>query len=483
MSPSTSGREPAWKEALSGLILQLSIDGKVCERSLLTAARDLIQRDKVFLKDLATSNWLLTFGIDGTAISGKRKFTHAILTLGAMYKKDTVALTELKCVTLAVAQHHDDACGLARIMHEKKLAVESTVGAVALALEIEQLYSKPSLTLHDGTTVRVGIKMCLDLAAARGMRGCRGKVACLCSCKGREGRQKLPGDGTIPAIEAGDSIDCWKTAEAVLQNACAFNSELMSAESLRAAAHLPPSSWDFTADGPWTCRHCSKVVWRSWTELEAERMHVAELRARADAGEVDASKALTSLLGKHADTHLDQLYLCAPVVHAGTDVFIVDPMHALELNVCKTAFKYSFLDKVNDVQREQVSAYFESMCIYFDIHAKGKRNPEQKWMSAADVDDYILGSLRCEKSKSPGLAVNTAVLADIVYGGKVASCTATADTAAAAHSTETPASARKPPSAVASRRSRKHPRQGFCAGSNASTGNAHHRRARSAWRP
>eukprot|EP00965_Chrysotila_dentata_P139311 4605666-Pleurochrysis_carterae.AAC.1 len=74
------------------------------------------------LTDPGVDSWHLTFNIDGTAISGKRKFTHAMVTLAAMYKQRKAVLTELKGATLAIAQHHDDGKGLLVIMRRKQSA-------------------------------------------------------------------------------------------------------------------------------------------------------------------------------------------------------------------------------------------------------------------------------------------------------------------------------------------------------------------------
>eukprot|EP00965_Chrysotila_dentata_P144924 4785973-Pleurochrysis_carterae.AAC.1 len=93
----------------------------------------------------------------------------------------------------------------------------------------------------------------------------------------------------------------------------------------------------------------------------------------------------------HADGHVDQLLFKPPVVEAGADIFIVDSLHGLELNIAKTCFKYTFLDKMDERARNKASEYFSSIGIYFDLRAKKQRNPENKWMSAADVDDYVLG--------------------------------------------------------------------------------------------
>eukprot|EP00965_Chrysotila_dentata_P216842 6189603-Pleurochrysis_carterae.AAC.2 len=49
------------------------------------------------------------------------------------------------------------------------------------------------------------------------------------------------------------------------------------------------------------------------------------------------------------------------------------------------------------------------------MRAKGQRNPENKFMTGATVDDYVMGRLRDPKSKSPGLAANTLAMCELVY--------------------------------------------------------------------
>eukprot|EP00965_Chrysotila_dentata_P250907 6209715-Pleurochrysis_carterae.AAC.1 len=174
------------------------------------------------LTDPARCNWYLTFGIDGTAISGKRKFTHAALSLGAMYKDEKVVLTELKALTLAIGQHHDDSTGLA-LMLRRKTAFPGKEGGGAvtsLAEEIKEVYTSGRVRLSDSSEVPCGLRCCLDLVAARGMRGSRGKSACYCGCQGQGGRQMLPGDGEVEAIPDGDDLATWREAERILLQHC-----------------------------------------------------------------------------------------------------------------------------------------------------------------------------------------------------------------------------------------------------------------------
>ena len=46
--------------------------------------------------------------------------------------------------------------------------------------------------------------------------------------------------------------------------------------------------------------------------------------------------------------------------------------------MAKTAFKYSYMDKMNDSIREKVTSYMSDIGIYFDLRAKGQRKPRAK---------------------------------------------------------------------------------------------------------
>eukprot|EP00965_Chrysotila_dentata_P207395 6184072-Pleurochrysis_carterae.AAC.2 len=73
---------------------------------------------------------------------------------------------------------------------------------------------------------------------------------------------------------------------------------------------------------------------------------------------------------------------------------------------------------MNDYSRTQATEYMNSIVCYLDLRSKGERNPESKCMPGSTVDDFVLGKFRDVKAKSPGLAVNTLALCEIVYGIK-----------------------------------------------------------------
>eukprot|EP00965_Chrysotila_dentata_P041257 1368839-Pleurochrysis_carterae.AAC.4 len=392
--------------------LQVNEDGRVCERGLVATAQLMIARDAdALLPASATSKWWLTFGIDYTTISWKRGFTHAALSLGARYRQGRRMQTELKVMTLAVGQCHDDNGGL-RLMLTDTTAAKGG-GFNSLASDIAQLYHNKKLQ-RKVWLVDCGVRCCLDLAAAHGLRGSRGKTACFCACCASDKRSH-PGDGKLADLPDGDGVAAWLQARDVLRSECSWSKEILSYSLLHDAAHAPPPDWDPEADGAWGCRHCGQNVFTDWASFEEAKARLAAMREAADGGNEDVAKEYLSCMKVHADGHFDQLLYQPPVVEAGADIFIVDPLHDLELNIAKTCFKYAFLDQMDERARSKAFEYFASIGIYFDLRAKKQRNPENKWMSAADVDDYVLGPERDVKSKSPGLAMNTHVLNEIIF--------------------------------------------------------------------
>ena len=180
---------------------------------------------------------------------------------------------------------------------------------------------------------------------------------------------RYPGNGTIPDIPAGDSLDEWRTAQAVLAAACVHGGDFTSPASNLAAAHLLPAGWDFARDGAWVCRHCKAwpqvkkksptsvvknqlplttpppsqptqaKVWSAPGQFEAAVGAHQALQYAAATGDAAARVELAAVEKSHGDTHFDVLLYEPIVIHLNADRFIIDPMHALELNIVKTIWK------------------------------------------------------------------------------------------------------------------------------------------------
>jgi hypothetical protein len=190
---------------------------------------------------------------------------------------------------------------------------------------------------------------------------------------------------------------------------------------LEAATHRLPNGWDFDRDGPWSCSWCDEVIYTALGQQAVAEAKLAALQARASTGDPADRKAakaeLDGILKAHAELHGDALLL-EPLImlnKSGTKCFIVDPMHGLELNLMKTLWKYSFGDRMTDYDRELVAEYLSSINLHLDIRAKGKRDPQQKWFSAAQCDEFVLGSEYFKKAKSPGLIKNVLAICEIIF--------------------------------------------------------------------
>ena len=403
---------PEYKKYLQKYELSVTADGKVAERGFRKLLRTLIERDLRHLTaPTPLSPWHPAFHIDATSISSARGFTHAGITLGAMYRERRKYQSELKLMTLAVGLCKDNAPGLMSMLGDGE--------SEGIAAEFSQVCKEKSIRVSQGgeeVCAPCEPVMCLDFAAARCMRNVHGKAACLCACQKLARLQSYPGDGTVPAIPEGDDLATWKLAEGILKGHCSYGTELMSFPSLRMAAHVPPPEWDFVRDGPWRCEFCRKagleeIVWRSWGEYHGAVKALEALRERA-LDDDDAKKELSNKLSGHAEHHIDQVLYGIPVIHEGTLIYIIDPMHCLELNLAKTAWKYSWGDRMLEPQREKVASYLGSIDLYLDIRAKGKRDPQQKWFSAAQVDLFVDPP---EKHKSPGLMPNVLQMCQLVH--------------------------------------------------------------------
>ena len=79
--------------------------------------------------------------------------------------------------------------------------------------------------------------------------------------------------------------------------------------------------------------------------------------------------------------------------------------------------------------------------LHLDIRAKGKRDPQAKWFSAAQADAFVLGDSHYSKSKSPGLSKNVLAIVEIIFDKH--SVTSALDAAATDIPAKKPKTARK----------------------------------------
>ena len=188
-----------------------------------------------------------------------------------------------------------------------------------------------------------------------------------------------------------------------------------------------------------------------------------DLRARAAADDKEAAKELDTLLTEHAENHLKLVLLAELPLEAGTTIFIVDALHALNLNVAKCGWKYSYGDRMTPQQRSKATTWLNSIDCPLDVRAKGERG-EQKWFRSSEFDTFVLGKQLHAKAKSNGLAENTWAMVDIVFPAHVPPVQSSAAQQGPFSSTTTPARAAAP-AASSSRRNRPAPAAGFGDGS------------------
>ena len=214
---------PHWKKLVASHGLALSADGTVAERGFASTVSQMIARERDLLVCPRRRKWNVCFGIDGTSVSGKRSFSHGFVTLAPMYKQSRAVLTEMKGRTLCIGQHHDHNEGLITMLHRKSAVPgREGTGVSSIAEEIEEIVRSKKIEVN-GECINCDCKGGFDLAAVRGMLATRGKASPICSCSGKEGRQKLPGDDIHVAIpEYGDTLEVWRQAEKILKKGCDY---------------------------------------------------------------------------------------------------------------------------------------------------------------------------------------------------------------------------------------------------------------------
>ena len=413
---------PVYKAHANKFGLNLSEDGKVSSRGFCTTLRTMLRRDAHLLRVPTKERpWHPCFGIDATSISARREFTHAGITIGGLMKMNSHFSSELRLMSLAVGQYHDNAAGINAIIGaDAPTAIADEFSTVAESGELD-LEEPLTLTTDDGGEVEVTCApcepvICLDLAAARAMRQCKGKTACVCNCVGKAGLQGCPGVGGRAEMPEGDDEATWLKAEELLKADCGYGSEIMSYASLQMACHVVPDDFDWSKGG-WRCTHAGcagRVVFANLAAYAHARVTLKALREAAAEDDVKA-KELKDFLKEHADGHLDAILFGIIVIRVGTDRYIIDPLHALELNVGKVCWKWSFTNQMDDKGRERVAAFLDSIGLPLDVREKGKRDRQQKWFSASGFDAFVLGKEHSEKSKSLGLAGNIWEVIHCVY--------------------------------------------------------------------
>eukprot|EP00965_Chrysotila_dentata_P046738 1552156-Pleurochrysis_carterae.AAC.1 len=230
-------------------------------------------------------------------------------------------------MTLAVGQCHDDNAGLGIMLADKPAATGG--GFDCLAVEIARLYCDEMLTLKDGTVVHVGIRCCLDLAAARGLRGSRGKTACLCGCRAAQ-KQAYQGDNNLEDLPDGNGIEVWLPRDVPLRSKCSLvqlgdrHSQLQFAAGCcaRSSTRLEARGYPRLAGLGAACTVTKTCSPTGPTFIDAAKAQLHATNLEADGGDESAANEYVNTMKAHADVHVDQLLFKPPIVETGADIFI-----------------------------------------------------------------------------------------------------------------------------------------------------------------
>ena len=210
---------------------------------------------------------------------------------------------------------------------------------------------------------------CFDLAAARGLRGGRGRCACHCSCLTAAERHAIPS-----CLDADDTSKVeWAEVKKELED-----HELLDYDTMLNDSHTPLDDWDF-AKSPWVCkRDLCGVTFKSKEEYHVQRAIVfIERKDKSDTGKKAAALRGTRHLKFHPS---NQAEFNPPLTLLDMLRVIIDPLHAGLLNLPKTIWKYAFGDRMTNEQRELLAEYLISIDCPLDVRAKGDgRDANHKW--------------------------------------------------------------------------------------------------------
>ena len=301
----------------------------------------------------------------------------------ADYKPGVSTQSEWKVVTAGVGKCDDHWAG-------------QTLLIPRFAKEFNEVARDGVFNMPGVGELHVSPDLCTDMAFTREAGGQRMSAATHCvGCDGdTEKRRNALHE---PPVVRGDETD--EEIDKIL-NKC----ELMTWRTKYMLGHVVP--WDFDwSKGGWSCKFCKKLVYRNQAEEQKELQRLDKLREEA---QVDKEKAkeLEKELKQHALLHNHHVKGRGCRFHVDSLKDLLDIMHGDALNICKTAFKYSFLDNMTDEQREELAALSVEggWAADFRKPAKkgGERNSQEKWMRASQVNIFFDGKSRTSDADEEG---------------------------------------------------------------------------------
>ena len=388
---------PLIKEDIQKFGLGMDARG-IAERSLVNTLNLQIARDmgRGFIRPISEADVLRpALGADATGV-GKRSMMHVGTTIASNYKEGISVANEMNLCTIATSPTDDHWAGLDQTLARGFHSGEgTTLPPDCIAAEFNNMCINGVLASSD-ECFKCRPVGCFDLAAARGIRGANGRAACHCACSSAADLF------SVPLIH---STSNWKEAEGELRK-----HQLLKNKDMRTASHTPPSDWDYLK-GPWRCpvQECSCIFTSNEQRRAIVREYFQQKADRSTAGK----KAFKARVNTFRKLHpLAQGEFETPILELDMEDIIIDPLHALCLNLPKTFWKYAFGDRMVNEQRELVADYLLEIGCPLDIRAKGDgRDANRKWFSGAVFQQFVEGN----DTNNPGWISNMQEILEIIF--------------------------------------------------------------------
>ena len=399
--------QPLVKTCIHDHGLHMDPSGTVAQRSITRVVSEQVGRDmeRGYLPSIAEApKTVVVLGADGFTAT-HMSMMHVGVSIAPNYKPGIAQQNEINLKTVATSRTDDHWGGLDHTLTSGYYSAGCTeMAADCIAAEYNKMLATgvcPPCPAG-GAPMMVDPVACFDLAAARGIRGGRGKCACHVAAEASD-RLKVP---DLPA-------DCtWPEAKEILDKEFPF----LTASTMRADSHTPPAGWDYSM-GPWKCnRPGCNVSFTSNAEWVASVKALKKMKKdTSDSGK----KALASRSAAYAKLHpTGQNEHEPPILDMDMDRVILDPLHALLLNLCKTLWKYCFGDRMTNSQREAVAEFLSEINCPLDIRAKSDgRDANRKWFTGGVFQHFVEGG---KDETKGGLKRNIEAIVDIVFKTHVA---------------------------------------------------------------
>ena len=343
----------------AGLIAQRSYKVTVTEQVLRDIRRGWIPPDSKLLRP--------TLGADGTVV-GKVGFMHVSSDVSANYLLGISQQNEQNLCTIAAAQTDDHWGGLNKVLCKGFYTSDARLMPDdCIAAEFNTIIASGKLEVN-GVQIPAAPTGCFDLAAARGIRGGHGRCACHCACLTCVERHSVP-----QCLACDETADVsWTAVQQELES-----HQLLEHGTMMNDSHTPPDDWDWSKLWECTRSGCAVKFDNFDAYLKARNSFFLATKDISPA----AKKATAARAAHHLKLHpSNQGEFNPPLTKLQMRSIILDPLHALLLNLPKTIWKYAFGDRMTNMQRELVAEYLLSIGCPLDVRAKTDgRDANRKW--------------------------------------------------------------------------------------------------------